>query len=108
MPIPHGVYEDVFRNMNELSLKLDQYEKERNQLDQMREEWISNVSHDMKTPLASIHGYAELMQDSAKDLTEEELYEYTSIINRQSKYMSDLLDDLNLTMRLRNKNFPCI
>jgi len=108
MPIPHGVYEDVFRNMNELSLKLDQYEKERNQLDQMREEWISNVSHDMKTPLASIHGYAELMQDSAKDLTEEELYEYTSIINRQSKYMSDLLDDLNLTMRLRNKKLPLL
>ena len=108
MPIPNGVYEDVFRNMNELSLKLDQYEKERNQLDHMREEWISNVSHDMKTPLASIHGYAELMQDNAKDLTEEELYEYTSIINRQSKYMSDLLDDLNLTMRLRNKNLPLL
>ena len=64
MPIPKGVYEDVFRNMNELSVKLDQYEKERDQLDQMREEWISNVSHDMKTPLASIHGYAELMKDS--------------------------------------------
>lgn len=106
MPIPNGVYEEVFRNMNELSLKLDQYEKERNQLDQMREEWISNVSHDMKTPLASIHGYAELMQDSAKDLTQQELQEYTSIINRQSKYMSDLLDDLNLTMRLRNKKLP--
>lgn len=106
MPIPNGVYEDVFRNMNELSLKLDLYEKERNQLDQMREEWISNVSHDMKTPLASILGYAELMQDSANDLTQQELKEYTSIINRQSKYMSDLLDDLNLTMRLRNENLP--
>lgn len=106
MSIPHGVYEDVFRNMNVLSLKLDQYEKQRNQLDQLREEWISNVSHDMKTPLASIHGYAELMKDSAKDLSEEELYEYISIINRQSKYMSDLLDDLNLTMRLRNQKLP--
>jgi signal transduction histidine kinase len=62
----------------------------------------------MKTPLASIHGYAELMQDSVKDLTEEELYEYTSIINRQSKYMSDLIDDLNLTMRLRNKKLPLL
>lgn len=106
MPIPNGVYEDVFRNMNELSIKLDQYEKERNQLDQIREEWISNVSHDMKTPLASIHGYAELMQDNANDLTQQELKEYTTIINKQSKYMSDLLDDLNLTMRLRNQELP--
>ncbi|MFE4707824.1 sensor histidine kinase [Peribacillus simplex] len=106
MSIPKGVYEDVFRNMNELSVKLDQYEKERNQLDQMREEWISNVSHDMKTPLASIHGYTELMKDNAAELTPQELYEFTSIINRQSVYMKDLLDDLNLTMRLRNQRLP--
>ncbi|PEZ82519.1 HAMP domain-containing sensor histidine kinase [Bacillus sp. AFS017274] len=106
MSIPKGVYEDVFRNMNELSVKLDQYEKERDQLDQMREEWISNVSHDMKTPLASIHGYTELMKDNATELTPQELYEFTSIINRQSVYMKDLLDDLNLTMRLRNQRLP--
>ncbi|MGE6612245.1 sensor histidine kinase [Peribacillus sp. NPDC076916] len=106
MNIPKGVYEDVFRNMNELSVKLDQYEKERDQLDQMREEWISNISHDMKTPLASIHGYTELMKDNATALTPQELYEFTSIINRQSVYMKDLLDDLNLTMRLRNQRLP--
>ncbi|MCD1162046.1 sensor histidine kinase [Peribacillus frigoritolerans] len=106
MSIPKGVYEDVFHNMNELSVKLDQYEKERDQLDQMREEWISNVSHDMKTPLASIHGYTELMKDNATELTPQELYEFTSIINRQSVYMKDLLDDLNLTMRLRNQRLP--
>ncbi|MBO0997896.1 HAMP domain-containing histidine kinase [Bacillus sp. SD075] len=106
MSIPKGVYEDVFRNMNELSVKLDQYEKERDQLDQMREEWISNVSHDMKTPLASIHGYTEFMKDNSTELTAQELYEFTSIINRQSVYMKDLLDDLNLTMRLRNQRLP--
>lgn len=106
MSIPKGVYEVVFHNMNELSVKLDQYEKERDQLDQMREEWISNVSHDMKTPLASIHGYTELMKDNATELTPQELYEFTSIINRQSVYMKNLLDDLNLTMRLRNQRLP--
>ncbi|MFJ7310168.1 sensor histidine kinase [Peribacillus frigoritolerans] len=106
MSIPKGVYEDVFHNMNELSVKLDQYEKERDQLDQMREEWISNVSHDMKTPLASISGYTELMKDNATELTPQELYEFTSIINRQSVYMKNLLDDLNLTMRLRNQRLP--
>ncbi|MNO54597.1 Alkaline phosphatase synthesis sensor protein PhoR [compost metagenome] len=68
----------------------------------MREEWISNVSHDMKTPLASIQGYAEFINDSATDLTAQELQDYTSIIKSKSMYMKDLLDDLNLTMRLRN------
>ncbi|CAH1056876.1 Adaptive-response sensory-kinase SasA [Paenibacillus pseudetheri] len=102
MPTPKGVYEDVFRNMNELSEKLDRHEEERKHLDKMREEWISNVSHDMKTPLASIQGYAEFINDSATDLTAQELQEYTSIIKSKSMYMKDLLDDLNLTMRLRN------
>ncbi|OME59373.1 MULTISPECIES: HAMP domain-containing sensor histidine kinase [Paenibacillus] len=102
MPTPKGVYEDVFRNMNELSEKLDRHEEERKHLDQMREEWISNVSHDMKTPLASIQGYAEFINDSATDLTAQELQEYTSIIKSKSMYMKDLLDDLNLTTRLRN------
>ncbi|WP_419884672.1 sensor histidine kinase [Paenibacillus sp. B-A-8] len=102
MPAPKGVYEDVFRNMNELSEKLDRHEEERKRLDQMREEWISNVSHDMKTPLASIQGYAEFINDSATDLTAQELQEYTAIIKSKSMYMKDLLDDLNLTTRLRN------
>lgn len=102
MPTPKGVYEEVFRNMNELSEKLDRHEEERKHLDQMREEWISNVSHDMKTPLASIQGYAEFINDSATDLTAQELQEYTAIIKSKSMYMKDLLDDLNLTTRLRN------
>ncbi|MEH6944065.1 sensor histidine kinase [Bacillus sp. JJ722] len=103
MPVPEGVYQDVFQNMNELSEKLDQHEKERNQLDRMREEWISNVSHDMKTPLSSIHGYAELMKEHATDLSSQETLEYVSIITKKTVYMKNLLDDLNLTTRLRNQ-----
>ena len=44
----------------------------------MREEWISNVSHDMKTPLASIRGYAELLNDA--QITNTEQMEYAQII----------------------------
>ncbi len=76
--------------------------KNSDQLDQMRENGLA-MFHDMKTPLASIHGYTELMKDNATELTPQELYEFTSIINRQSVYMKNLLDDLNLTMRLRNQ-----
>ncbi|MGE7624478.1 sensor histidine kinase [Viridibacillus sp. NPDC096237] len=104
--VPKGVYKDVFLNVNELANKLSEHEKEQNRLDQMREEWISNVSHDMKTPLASIQGYAELMKDDAENLTTNEVQEYTTIIEKKSIYMKDLLDDLNLTTRLRNHQLP--
>lgn len=70
----------------------------------MRVEWISNVPHDLKTPLASIQGYAELLRDL--DVSQLERLEYSEVIERQSIYMKNLLDDFNLTMRLRNQEMP--
>lgn len=102
--MPSGVYKPVFENLNEVSRELAAHEQERKRLELMREEWISNVSHDMKTPLASIRGYAELLDDEA--LAPQEQAEYAQIIEKQSLHMQDLLDDLNLTMRLRHQQLP--
>ncbi|MGE7691815.1 sensor histidine kinase [Lysinibacillus sp. NPDC097214] len=102
--VPGGVYKPVFENLNEVSRELAAHEQERKRLEMMREEWISNVSHDMKTPLASIRGYAELLNDGK--LTTDEQTEYAQIIEKQSLHMQDLLDDLNLTMRLRHQQLP--
>ncbi|MEA0562749.1 MULTISPECIES: sensor histidine kinase [Lysinibacillus] len=101
---PGGVYKPVFENLNEVSRELAAHEQERKRLEIMREEWISNVSHDMKTPLASIRGYAELLNDD--QLAYSEQTEYAKIIEKQSLHMQDLLDDLNLTMRLRHQQLP--
>lgn len=102
--MPGGVYKPVFENLNEVSKELAAHEQERKRLEMMREEWISNVSHDMKTPLASIRGYAELLNDGK--LTADEQRDYAHIIEKQSLHMQDLLDDLNLTMRLRHQQLP--
>jgi len=99
-----GIYKPVFNNLNEVSSTLAQHEEERNKLEKMRNEWISNVSHDIKTPLASIRGYAELLKDG--QVTTSERQHYADIIERKSLYMKDLLDDFNLTMRLRNETMP--
>lgn len=101
---PSGVYKPVFENLNEVSRELAAHEQERKRLEIMREEWISNVSHDMKTPLASIRGYAELLNDA--QITNTEQMEYAQIIEKQSLHMQNLLDDLNLTMRLRHQQLP--
>lgn len=86
-----------------MSEELAAHEQERLRLENMREEWISNISHDMKTPLASIRGYAEIMQE-ADNLNE--VLTYAHVIEKQSRHMGELLDDLNLTMRLRNQQLP--
>ncbi|MEG0449793.1 MAG: HAMP domain-containing sensor histidine kinase [Lysinibacillus sp.] len=101
---PKGLYKPVVSNLNEVSRELAAHEMERKRLEILREEWISNVSHDMKTPLASIRGYSELLREG--NLTTNEQAEYARIIEKQSLHMQDLLDDLNLTMRLRHQQLP--
>lgn len=77
-----GIYKDVFHNVNLLSQQLKATEADRRRLDQMREEWLGNISHDIKTPLASIQGYAELMADPNYQFTNEEIHEYAHIIQK--------------------------
>lgn len=99
-----GIFKPVFSNLNSVSETLQAHEEERMKLEKMREEWISNVSHDLKTPLASIQGFAELLRD--QDVTESERVTYAEVIERKSIYMKELVDDFNLTMRLRNQEMP--
>lgn len=98
-----GIYKDVFYNVNMLNEELRSSELERKKLDRMKEEWIANISHDIKTPLASIQGYAEMMRDKEYDFTVEEMRDYAEIIEQKSLYLKDVIEDLNLSTRLRNK-----
>ncbi|WMT38821.1 HAMP domain-containing sensor histidine kinase [Paenibacillus sp. D2_2] len=98
-----GIYKDVFHNVNVLSQNLQAGEQERKKLDQMKEEWIGNISHDIKTPLASIQGYAEMMKDKDYQFSIEEMRDYAEIIESKSLYLRDVIEDLNLSTRLKNK-----
>ncbi|WDH75411.1 HAMP domain-containing sensor histidine kinase [Exiguobacterium marinum] len=103
-PKQSGIYRPVFYDLNAVSQTLKTYERQREELDERRKEWMSNVSHDLLTPLASIQGYAELLDDDSLDDTERR--QYAHVIERQAKYMKELLDDFNLTMRLQHGDFP--
>jgi len=98
-----GIYKDVFYNVNALTEELRASELDRKKLDRMKEEWIANISHDIKTPLASIQGYAEMMRDREYEFTVEEMRDYAEIIERKSHYLKEVIEDLNLSTRLRNK-----
>lgn len=101
---PQGVYKDVFHHVNLLSAELEASEAERKKLDRMKEEWIANITHDIKTPLASIQGYAEMMRDKDYEFTTGEMRDYAEIIEQKSHYLKDVIEDLNLSTRLKNKN----
>lgn len=97
-----GLYESVYKKLNKLSDTLKSNEIERNKLDKSKQEWIANISHDIKTPLSSIKGYAEILSDEDYYVDREEAKGYGVIINEKSEYIKELVDDLNLTMKLKS------
>lgn len=66
--------------------------------DAARSDWINGVSHDIRTPLSVVMGYAAQLEQ-APDLTPAHKRQ-ASAIRAQSQVIRDLVNDLNLTMRL--------
>ena len=62
------------------------------ELEKMRQEFISNVSHEIQSPLTSIHGFAKVLQNDA--LSSEERHHYLSIIEAESTRLSRITDNL--------------
>ncbi len=74
---------------NEMKLDLDRKE----QIDQMRTDFLSNVSHELKTPLAIIQGYAEGLKDCINDDAESREF-YCDVIIDESEKMSIMIKRL--------------
>lgn len=67
-------------------------------LDEMKNEFISNISHDIQSPLSSIKGYANLLGKNA--VSEEEKRQYVTIINNEINRLSSLTKQLLLLASL--------
>ena len=61
-------------------------------LDDMRKEFVANVSHELKTPLTSIKGYSETIMNG--DLTYQEIIRFSKVINQEANRMGRLVADL--------------
>ena len=72
----------------EMNTSFNKMVKELSSIETLRNDFIVNVSHEFKTPIAAIEGYATLLQDS--DLSENERIEYTKIILDSSRQLSSL------------------
>ncbi|GHI00590.1 sensor histidine kinase [Neobacillus kokaensis] len=75
------------------------------QYEKSRKELISNISHDLKTPITAIKGYIEGIQDGVAD-SQGKMEKYLSTINRKATDMNQLIDDLFLFSKLDLKKLP--
>nr|MBT3133341.1 two-component sensor histidine kinase [Streptococcus vestibularis] len=75
--------------------------KER-KLEKQKNELITNVSHDLRTPLTSIMGYLRLLRDSKYE-NKEQHDEYTRITFAKSEQLKNLIEDLFEYTKLTNE-----
>ncbi|WP_291759658.1 sensor histidine kinase [Lysinibacillus sp. UBA5990] len=102
------LFREINDSLNDLNQQLKQNEKLRKQIEQTREEWIVGVSHDLKTPLSSINGYAHVLESAPYNWSQEEFKQIGKTLREKSTFMSELIDDLSLTYRLKNNALPMV
>ena len=64
---------------------------------------ISNISHDLRTPLTSIRGYIQLIKDDS--VTEKEKEEYIKIVEKRAEHLQNLITSFYDLSRLNNSEF---
>ncbi|TYP74069.1 sensor histidine kinase [Paenibacillus methanolicus] len=102
------IFGEVFESLESLTRALRAGKDAAERTQRTREEWIAGVTHDMKTPLASIQGYAHMLAADRYSWTEDEIRKFASVILEKSEYMDKLINDLSLTYRLRSGDMPVV
>ena len=86
-----GAFRDMADHLNALADVAVVAAKKQLRSERMKTELITNVSHDIKTPLTSIINFVDLLQ---KPHTPEQEREYLAVLDRQSQRMKKLIEDL--------------
>lgn len=79
-------------NLNSIALGISKAVEERLKSERLKTELITNVSHDIKTPLTSIINYSDLI--SKEECENENIKEYSKVLYRQSERLKKLINDL--------------
>lgn len=92
-------------DFEEMRKKLKESIEERIQSEEDMRELISNISHDLKTPLTAIKGYAEGIMDGVAD-TPEKVDKYLRTISTKAGDMTTLVEELSIYSKIDCNNVP--
>lgn len=89
-----SIFQSVFDSLDKLQLRLESADVERKHAEEQRAEWITNISHDIKTPLSTINGYAEIMADDEYTISDAERKRYSGKILKNTEVIQSLIEEL--------------
>ena len=87
-----GDFKRYGQELNDVQSGLEQAVQEQMKAEHLKTELITNVSHDIKTPLTSIVNYVDLLEK--EDIQPEKAKEYVDVLHRQSARLKKLTEDL--------------
>lgn len=99
-----GIFKEPFSNITKTSQSLAQKNTLLANRDKARSNWISGISHDIRTPLSMVVGYGEQLAED-QGLSEEQR-KYAAIITSQGLKIKKLIEDLNLISSLEYEMQP--
>lgn len=89
----------LFKAFNNMAEKLEEDERIKAQYEENRKMLIANISHDLKTPITTVGGYLEVL-DEGVVTDPEKLKKYVRVMRNNTEYMNRLIDDLFLYSKL--------
>ncbi|AZK47305.1 sensor histidine kinase [Paenibacillus lentus] len=99
-----GIFSDLAYSINYTSDMLQEKNESLKMRDEARSNWITGISHDIRTPLSMILGYASELEESS-DVSDEQRRQ-AGIIRQQGEKLRSLIADLNLVSKLEYEMQP--
>ena len=97
---------EICDSFNIMLNKLESIERERNKLIKDRQSMLADISHDLKTPITTIQGYAKALSDGI--ISEDEYEKYFNIIYSKSKRLTELINIFYEYSKLEHVDFKLL
>lgn len=90
--LEHPLENEVYEELTPLLTEMDRQNREKEAISNMRKEFSANVSHELKTPLTSISGYAEIMKNGL--VRPEDMQNFAERIYKEARRLILLVEDI--------------
>lgn len=100
-----GEIGDLYRNYEDMRLRLKEMMEENRESEKQNRELVSNISHDLKTPITAIKGYVEGIMDGVA-VTPEKMDKYIKTIYNKANDMERLINELTYYSGIDNNRIP--